>query len=328
MDEATSPAGDPTWVEAGRVAIAATDLVVGAPSGCCFADNGVQKETMTMTSPTSEPTTLQPLTALHTGSGEPVVLLHGFMTPRCWEPVAARLSSTCEVFAPALTGHWGGPELRRRFLNVAALADQIDNQLDELGWRTCHIAGNSLGAWIGFELAARGRARTLTAIAPAGGWDCPSLLQLRIGLKFLALLPIVQLGKHLSPALRYSTPARRLALTATSGDPSAVPERAVTTAITAALHCPAMLPLLIGGLRMPGPDQLTTLKTPVRLVICEHDRVTPNRSYTMRFLRDLPDPTDLIVLPGAGHVPMLEAPDRIAALIAEHIHTSIHERVA
>ncbi len=99
-----------------------------------------------MKSATSRPATPSPVKALHTGSGEPIVLLHGFMmSPRCWEPVAARLSSTCEVFAPAMIGHWGGPKLPGGYLNVAALADEIEKQLDELGWRTCHIAGNSLG---------------------------------------------------------------------------------------------------------------------------------------------------------------------------------------
>ncbi|MEV4125815.1 alpha/beta hydrolase [Nocardia sp. NPDC049707] len=296
-------------------------------SGCSSADNEVQKEAMTMMSATSRPTTLPPLKALHTGSGEPLLLLHGFMmSPRCWAPVAARLSGTCEVFAPALMGHWGGPELRGGYLDVTALADEIENQLDELGWRTCHIAGNSLGAWVGFELAGRGRARTRTAIAPAGGWRCPSLLQLRVGLKFLALVPVVQLGKRLGPALRFSAPARRLAKLALSGDSSTVPAPAVTTAITAALHCSAMLPLLLGGLRMPGPDHLSTLKTPVRLLICECDRVTPHRAYAQRFLRELPDSADRILVHGAGHVPMLEAPDRIAALIAEHVHAGVYQR--
>lgn len=48
-----------------------------------------------MMSATSRPTTLPSLKALHTGSGEPLLLLHGFvMSPRCWEPTAARRSDT------------------------------------------------------------------------------------------------------------------------------------------------------------------------------------------------------------------------------------------
>jgi len=50
------------------------------------------------------------------------------------------------------------------------LADHVERQLDELGWDTPHIVGNSLGGWVAFELERRGRARTVTGIAPAGGW--------------------------------------------------------------------------------------------------------------------------------------------------------------
>ncbi|MFE3260090.1 hypothetical protein ACFXPS_25860 [Nocardia sp. NPDC059091] len=56
--------------------------------------------------------------------------------------------------------------------------------------------------------------------------------------------------------------------------------------------------------------------------------MTPNRAYTQRFLRELPDSADRILVHGAGHVPMLEAPDRIAALIAEHVHAGLHQRAA
>ena len=36
------------------------------------------------------------------------------------------------------------------------------------GFDSAHLAGNSLGGWIALELARRGRARTVTAISPAG----------------------------------------------------------------------------------------------------------------------------------------------------------------
>ncbi|BCK58467.1 alpha/beta fold hydrolase [Nocardia wallacei] len=266
---------------------------------------------------------LVPMRALHTGSGDPLLLLHGFMlSPHCWEQVAFRLSSTCEVFAPAFTGHWGGPDLNGWYIDVEVLADRVEAQLDELGWRTCHIAGNSLGAWVGFELARRGRARTLTAIAPAGGWQSPSLLQIRVGLKFLSLVPVVQIGKRLPTPVQFSAPVRHFAAYLLAKNTGAAARRGVEAAIASALHCTAMLPLLAGGLRMPALEDMSTLRTPVRLLLSEHDRVIPNRAFAQRFLRELPDSADRILVHGVGHVPMLEAPDRIATLIAEHIYAS------
>ncbi|WP_330252401.1 alpha/beta hydrolase [Nocardia sp. NBC_00565] len=266
---------------------------------------------------------LAPIKALHVGSGDPVLLLHGFMlSPHCWEQVALRLASHCEVFAPAFAGHWGGDRIEGWSTDVHALADRIEDQLDDLGWRTCHIAGNSLGAWVGFELARRGRARTLTAIAPAGGWDSPSLTQFRIGAKFLSLVPIVEIGKRLGGFAINNPIAQRFALLALSKNVSAVSRRDVAAIITAALHCDAMIPMILGSARAPALEDLSNLPTPVRLLMAEYDRIIPNRVYARRFLRELPDSADRILVNGVGHVPMLEAPDRIATLIAEHIYAS------
>ncbi|MEV6428776.1 alpha/beta hydrolase [Nocardia sp. NPDC051463] len=264
-----------------------------------------------------------PIKALHLGSGDPVLLLHGFLlSPHCWEQVAIRLSSNCEVFAPAFAGHWGGGDVDGWSVDVYTLADRIEDQLDELGWRTCHIAGNSLGAWVGFELARRGRARTLTAIAPAGGWNSPSLTQFRAGLKFLSLVPIVEIGKRLGRFAVRNVLAQRFTLLALSKNAAAVPRRDIAATIAAILHCDAMLPFIFGNLRAPALEDLSTLTTPVRLLMAEYDRVIPNRTYARRFLKELPDSSDRILVNGVGHVPMLEAPDRIATLIAEHIYAS------
>ncbi|MFX0580429.1 alpha/beta fold hydrolase [Nocardia nepalensis] len=279
---------------------------------------------MTMTSGTTNSSApIAPIKALHVGSGDPVLLLHGFMlSPHCWEQVALRLSSHCEVFAPAFAGHWGGEQIDGWLLDVYALADRIEDQLDELGWRTCHIAGNSLGAWVGFELARRGRARTLTAIAPAGGWRSPSLTQFRVGAKFVALASIVEIGKRLGGFAINNPIAQRFALLALCKNAAAVSRRDIAAMITAALHCDAMIPLILGCVRSQALEDLSNLPTPVRLLMAEYDRIIPNRVYARRFLQELPDSADRILVNGVGHVPMLEAPDRIATLIAEHIYAS------
>lgn len=265
----------------------------------------------------------QAISALHLGSGDPLLLLHGFLlSPHCWEQVAARMAARCEVFAPALAGHWGGPPVGAGPIDVRVLADEVERLLDEKGWRTCHIAGNSLGGWIGVELARRGRARTLTLIAPAGGWGSPSATQLRAGLKFLALVPPVQVGKRLGTGLVDNPVVRRVAAFALAKDAGRVSRRDASAAVHAVLHCAAMLPMLLGGLRTPALPDLSTLRTPVRLLLAEHDRVIPNRVYARRYLTELPDTADRILVNGVGHVPMLEAPDRIATLIAEHVYAS------
>ncbi|MEU7769159.1 alpha/beta hydrolase [Nocardia sp. NPDC049190] len=265
----------------------------------------------------------QPIKALHVGSGDPLLLLHGFMmSPHCWEHTATRLSTQCEVFAPAFAGHWGGAPADNRSVDVHTLADRVEEQLDDLGWRTCHIAGNSLGGQVGVELARRGRARTLTLIAPAGGWHAASFTQLRISTKFLALAALVEIGKRLGEFAVDNPIAQRVALLALSKNAAAVSRRDAAAAITAALHCPATLPMIFGNIRAPEQEDLSTLQTPVRLLLSEYDRIIPNRVYARRYLKELPESADRILVNGVGHVPMLEAPDRIATLIAEHVYAS------
>ena len=42
--------------------------------------------------------------------------------------------------------------------------------MDEAGFETAHPVGNSPGGYLALQLAARGRARSVVALAPAGGW--------------------------------------------------------------------------------------------------------------------------------------------------------------
>ena len=72
--------------------------------------------------------------------------------------------------------------------------------MDALGWDTAHIVGNSLGGWVAFELERRGRARTLTGIAPAGGWRHFTPAKFEIVGKFLAGLPLWLLDAGTRPA--------------------------------------------------------------------------------------------------------------------------------
>ena len=51
---------------------------------------------------------------------------------------------------------------------AAALADAVERELDRFGVAQFHVAGYSLGARVALELATRGRALSVIAIAPDG----------------------------------------------------------------------------------------------------------------------------------------------------------------
>jgi pimeloyl-ACP methyl ester carboxylesterase len=110
-------------------------------------------------------------TAQHRGgAGAPLVLLHGFTdTWRTWELVLPALEARHDVLAVSLAGHAGGPEIDGE-LTDDTLAISVERAMDDAGFATAHLVGNSLGGYTALRLAARGRARTVVALAPAGGW--------------------------------------------------------------------------------------------------------------------------------------------------------------
>lgn len=50
------------------------------------------------------------------------------------------------------------------------LPDAVEAEMDRAGLASAHVVSNSLGGYVGLQLAARGRADTVVAFAPAGGW--------------------------------------------------------------------------------------------------------------------------------------------------------------
>jgi pimeloyl-ACP methyl ester carboxylesterase len=66
-------------------------------------------------------------------------------------------------------GHAGGPAFEGE-IGERPIVDAVERAMDEAGFQTAHVAGNSLGGYLALQLAARGRAESVVALAPAGGW--------------------------------------------------------------------------------------------------------------------------------------------------------------
>ncbi|WP_338079856.1 alpha/beta hydrolase [Antrihabitans stalactiti] len=264
--------------------------------------------------------TKTPPAALHMGSGEPVLLLQPFLlSAHAWRRTAEFLAESHEVFVPTFAGHWGGPSIDSWKVDVPTLADVVEAQLDELGWETCHIVGNSLGGWVAFELEQRGRARTVTAVAPAGGWHRHSLPKFEVGLKFLSLAPLIGLGNRLGNLVAENKLIQRAVLPLVSKNTKAVSSDDAADLIRAGTHCAAYLPVIWSGISRGGIHDLSEIETPVRLVLCENDRIVPISRFAGRFVDELPAHADRITLRDIGHCPQLEDPALIAQLIGEHV---------
>lgn len=110
------------------------------------------------------------LVATVDGSGPPLLLIHGLASARSvWRPIVPALAKHFTTVTVDLLGHgesdWIDPEPPT--FTPAQHAAALKPLIDEFGG-TMHVSGNSMGGWIGLEIAANGWARSLTALCPAG----------------------------------------------------------------------------------------------------------------------------------------------------------------
>jgi pyruvate dehydrogenase E2 component (dihydrolipoamide acetyltransferase) len=116
----------------------------------------------------AEPEMAGPLRFLKQGEGDPLVLLHGFGGDLDnWLFTTPALAVEHTVYALDLPGH-GGSAKDVGAGDLAALADAVEQFLESQSLERVHLVGHSLGGLVAAAVAARGHARSLTLIAPAG----------------------------------------------------------------------------------------------------------------------------------------------------------------
>lgn len=261
------------------------------------------------------------------GEGEPVVLLHGFTaTWHCWKPVLADLVARYEVIAPTLAGHRGGPVYEDDLpKTIPTAADHLEGHLDDLGVGTAHIVGNSMGGALGIELAKRGRARSVVALSPGGGWQPQGPEPLRIAKFFARQLAITKASQGRIPRVMARPRTRQLALRDVMRRGHLVAPADAVNLASSSLGCTVtddILALLRSdGAHLDGLDQVSA---PVLLAWSEFDRILPMGTCSWRLRRDIPG-AEFRVLRGVGHVPMWDDPHLVVDTIVDWVsqHTAV-----
>ena len=237
------------------------------------------------------------------GAGPPLVLLHPLGADRTvWRPVAPLLEAEREVLAVDLPGFGGSPPLAGpEAPTPARLAEAVAAGLAALGIEDFDVAGNSLGGWVALELGLTGRARSVVAIAPAGLWPEPlpprrgsARAAARLALPFAGVLARV-------PALR------RAAMAMFVEHPERMPARAARDLIRAYAKAPGF-DAVNAAMRSTRFSQLARVRVPVTLAWPEHDRMVAR-------LRHPPPNVRTVILRDAGHLPMWDDPEQVAALL-------------
>jgi len=108
---------------------------------------------------------------LEGGTGEPLLLLHGFAANKDhWTMIAPHLTRHFHIYAPDLPGFGDASRIEQARYGVDAQIARIVQFADAVGLDSFHLGGNSMGGYLAAMFAARHpeRVRSLWLLAPAG----------------------------------------------------------------------------------------------------------------------------------------------------------------
>ena len=250
------------------------------------------------------------------GSGEPMVLIHIGANPwHKWEPVLPQLTERFDVLAPTLPGWAGGPVLSGP-ASLTVFVDAVEAAMDRAGMTAAHLMGNSLGGWIAFELARRGRGRSVIAFSPAGGWNDRG--RRRLKRFFVWNKRLTAATRPLVPLVLRSPLVRRIMfrLIIEHGDQVTTRQAVDLTRDTMHGDLKRIVPVIDEAV-LEYPE----LGVPALVAWSEQDRFTPLRYDGDTWLAATPH-TEFRILPDVGHLPMFDNPTMVANTILEHTATT------
>jgi pimeloyl-ACP methyl ester carboxylesterase len=263
------------------------------------------------------------------GEGEPLVLIHGFTaTWRCWLPLLAELVPHFEVIAPTLHGHDGGTPVPRNGqpFGIARAADHLEEHLDALGVGTAHLVGNSMGGALAFELAKRGRARSLVGISPAGGMRPGDEATAQQVIKvFTRMQSNTRKSLGLLPKVMARPGLRRLALRDVMTRGHHVPAAEAVALARSSIRCDVVEDVYTVLRNGEAPlRELDKIDVPVLVTWGDKDRILPMKTHSPRLREEIRN-IEFRVTPGVGHTPMWDDPGLFSKSIVDFVARAVSQ---
>jgi pimeloyl-ACP methyl ester carboxylesterase len=213
-----------------------------------------------------------------------------------------------------LAGHAGGPRIDGR-IGDAELADAVERAMDDAGFERAHLVGNSLGGHLALQLASRGRAESVVALAPAGGW-APGDGSVRDTLAhFSTMQELLRTAAVHAERIVASPEGRRRATAYTATNFEHIPAELLAHQMRGVAACDAVRPLIEHATRAGWRLDAERITCPVRIVWGTEDRLLTWPSAAARFRDDWLPHADWVELEGVGHCPQLDVPLETAQLI-------------
>jgi 3-oxoadipate enol-lactonase len=234
------------------------------------------------------------------GEGQPIVLLHGHpFSRRMWAPQLESLSDEFRVIAPDLPGY-GESAGRGHVVAMRELADAVLELMDALEVERAVVVGLSMGGLVAMELGlgepdrVDGLVLAATTAAPVTDEEVATRRRVADALKRDGMLDhVLEMGGKL-----FGPHARR--------DPALV--GSVLTMMLATSPEGAAAALRGRVERPPYHELLRGLRVPALVVVGDAD-VYSTAEITEQLVDALPD-SEVVRLPGVGHMPNLEEPQR------------------
>lgn len=246
------------------------------------------------------------------GSGTPVLLLHAFpLNSDQWEPQIESLGDRFRFIAPDLKGFGGSaaPEDRSEY-TMDNYADEAAGLLDELGIDKATVVGLSMGGYIAFAFLRRhgDKVAALVLADSRAEADPPEGIEKRSGQQELV-------GNEGTAGLIEALSGALL------GEPTREKKPEVVERAKALMQNPPAG--FIGALEaMKGrPDStgdLAGISVPTLIIVGENDGVTPPDAS--RKMHEHIAGSRLVVIPEAGHLSNIEAPEAFNGALAEFLN--------
>jgi len=252
------------------------------------------------------------------GEGPPLVFVHGLGGSwRNWLENLPAFAGDHRVIAPDLPG-FGDSEMPAWPISINGYARCLDGLLEQLEVERAVVVGNSMGGFVGAEMAIEWpeRLERLVLVAAAG-----ISIQARRHDRAMAMLYRLETvlaaytgwvagrSEHLARRRRL----RRQLLGMVAAHPGLLPP-ALTSEQIRGTGKPGFLPALDALTSYPLRERLEHIACPTLIVWGDRDRLVPLRDAD-EFEHLIPDARK-IVYADTGHVPMLERPERFNADVA------------
>ncbi|HEY8582283.1 MAG TPA: alpha/beta hydrolase [Capillimicrobium sp.] len=263
---------------------------------------------------------------------EAIVFIHGHSGSwQNWLEQLPVLARRFRVIAMDLPG-FGQSPMPREPVTISGYAKIVEELLDRLDVSAAAVVGNSMGGFVGAELAIcfPPRVERLVLVSAAGlatryiGF--PLKVMDRFGEPVLTRVgPLLAPVEERARAMAARPGLRRAGFLLLSPHPERLDPRLFYENVMASGRKPAAGIAAAEIARYDFRDRLQEIACPTLVVWGDRDRVVPPSSAD-EFERLIPDARK-VVFDDCGHVPMMEAPERFNLLLEDFLDEAPNEQV-